>query len=219
MKKKLLLVGGGGHCRSIIDSLDADRYTDIAIIDEAFDINAHQIYEKGVRIIGKDLDAPSLFSRGYTLAVIALGSVGDMSIRIRLFERYKSIGFEFPAVIDPTAIVSKNAIIGDGVFIGKGSIVNTGVKLGLCAIVNTGAIIEHDCHIGDFVHIGPKSCLSGGVLVGNGCHIGIGSTVIQSIQIGEKTIIGAGSIVIRNIPPNCTAVGAPAVPIKLDKDS
>ena len=214
MKSKLLIIGSGGHFRSIIDCLNTEQYLGIAIIDNSFDENVHQKIETEFSIIARDSDAPRLFEEGYKLAVLAVGSVGDPSIRIGLFEKYKNIGFEFPAVIDPSAIISKNTIIDEGVFIGKGTIINTGVELGVCVIVNTGAVIDHDCHLGDYVHIGPNVSLSGGVSIGNCSHIGVGSTIIQSVNIGENTIIGAGSVVIRDIPSNCTAVGVPAIPIK-----
>ena len=208
--KKLLLVGAGGHCRSVIDSLDSGQYQDIGLIDDTSDKCQNLPY----RFLGSDADIPELFADGYSLAAITLGSVGDPSIRIKLYKKYKEIGFEFPVIIDPSAIISKHVTIKEGVYIGKGAIVNTGASLGICSIINSGAVIEHDCTIGDFVHIAPNASLSGGVSVGNYSHIGIGSTIIQSINIGENTIIGAGAVVINDISSNCTAVGVPAKTIK-----
>lgn len=208
---KLLLIGAGGHCRSITDSLNTDAYNDIAIIDETLSAGENV---NGIPVVGKDADARVLFKKGYNYAVIALGSVGNPSARIKIYQEYKSIGFDFSVVIDSSATVSKTAIIGEGVFIGKGAIINTGVQLGECCIVNTGAIIDHDCNIGDFAHISPGARLSGEINIGKNSHIGVGSTIIQSINIGNNTIIGAGSVVTKDIPDNVIAVGIPCKPIK-----
>lgn len=211
MIKKLLLIGAGGHCRSIIDSIDMGAYADVVILDA---VNPVRNMINGVPIIGTDDDACDLFEQGYTQAVITVGSVGDSSLRKMLYQRYKAIGFGFPSIIDPTAIISKKAIINEGVYAGKGVIVNTDTRLGTCCIANTGAIIEHDCDIGCFVHIGPGVNLSGRVSIGNHSHIGIGSSIIQSINIGENTVIGAGSVVINDIPANVVAAGVPCRQIK-----
>ena len=214
MKNKILLIGAGGHCRSIIDSINKELYADIGILVSTNEQRIQQDSVLGISIIGTDADAQRLFMEGYSNAVIALGSIGNPADRIELYTKYKAIGFNFPTIIDSTAIVSKNSFIGDGVFIAKGSVLNTGVCVGECVIINTGAIIDHDCNIGDFVHIGPNASLSGEVIVGRCAHIGVGSSIIQCICIGENTVVGAGSVVTRDIPPNCTAVGVPAIPIK-----
>jgi len=211
LRNKLLLIGAGGHCRSIIDSLDTSIYTDIAILDEALSVGKKV---NSIPVIGTDADATALFEAGYNNAIIALGSIGNPAMRIKLYQKYKSIRFNFPAIIDSTAIISKIAIISEGVFIGKGAIVNTGAQLGACCIINTGAIIDHDCTIGDFAHISPAARLSGGVRIGNNSHIGVGSTIVQSINIGNNTIIGAGSVVTKDIPNNVVAIGIPCKPIK-----
>ena len=211
MSGKLLLIGSGGHCRSVIDSLGENWYETVAILGTQ---GVEKDMPSEFPFIGSDEDAAALFKQGYTHAVIAIGSVGNPAIRIRLYQKYKKIGFKFPVVIDPTAIVSRKTSVSEGTFIGKGAIVNTGVKIGACCIINTGAVIDHDCVIGDFVHVGPASGLSGGARVCNNSHIGIGSSVIQSVTIGENTVIGAGSAVVNDIPSDVIAVGIPCRPIK-----
>jgi sugar O-acyltransferase (sialic acid O-acetyltransferase NeuD family) len=209
MRGKLLLVGAGGHCRSVIDSLDMEEYADVAIAN-----GAPAAGMGGIRVVGSDSDAARLFGEGYKFAVVAVGSVGDPSERARLYREYKKIGFVFPPVIDPTAIVSKNAAIGDGAFIGKGAIINTGAAIGVCGIINTGAVIDHDCVVGDFAHVGPNASLSGGVCVGNNSHIGIGCSVIQCVRIGADTVVGAGSVVTGDVPSGVVAAGVPCKTIK-----
>jgi sugar O-acyltransferase (sialic acid O-acetyltransferase NeuD family) len=205
--EKLLLVGAGGHCRSVIDSIDRNYYSDIVIVDMP-KMAGRKVFS--IPVVGTDDDLDSLFTDGYRKAVVTVGSVGNPAKRIYLYEKMKRIGYQFPPIIDPTAIISKsNTIIADGVFIGKGVIINTGAQIGALSIINTGSIIDHDCIIGQFVHIGPGVRASGGIYIHDYAHIGIGSVLIQSVSVGKNTIIGAGSVVVSDIQENVTAFGVP----------
>jgi sugar O-acyltransferase (sialic acid O-acetyltransferase NeuD family) len=205
--EKLLLVGAGGHCRSVIASIDRDRYSDIAVIDLP-DMIGKDILS--IPVVGTDDDINMLFDDGYRQAVITIGSIGLPDKRIDLYNKMKKAGYQFPVIIDPTAIVSKfETFIAEGVFIGKGVIINTGVRIGAFSIINTGSIIDHDSTTGQFVHIAPGVRMSGGICIYDNVHIGIGSTLIQSISIGKNTIIGAGSVVVSDIGENVTAFGTP----------
>ncbi len=202
--KKLLLIGGGGHCHSVLDSvLSLNEYEKVGIID-----NIDSSY-LDIPVIGVDEDIPRLFSEGWTEAFITVGSVGNTGIRRRLYKMVKEIGLTIPKIIDPTAIIGKGVIIGEGSFIGKRAVVNAGSSVGICAIINTGAIIEHDCDIGAFSHISPGVILCGQVSVGDDSHVGAGSTVRQLIKIEEGSLIGAGSVVVKDIPCNVRAFGNP----------
>jgi acetyltransferase-like isoleucine patch superfamily enzyme len=99
-----------------------------------------------------------------------------------------------------------------------GAIIQTGTKIGKHSIINTGACIDHDCIIGDFVHIAPNCSLAGGVSVGEGTFFGIGSSIIPNKTIGSWTNVGAGSVIIADQPSNCTTLGIPAKPIKFNNE-
>ena len=204
MKKKLLLIGGGGHCRSVLSSVfSLNKYEEIGIVDYA---DASIL---GVPVVGRDEDLPDLKKAGWTDAFITVGSIGDTSLRQRLYQMVVNNGLIVPAIIDATAIIARDVKIATGCFIGKGVILNSGSCIGKCAIINTGAIIEHDCLIGDFVHISPGTVLCGQVSVGNQSHIGAGSVVRQQIEIGKDVLVGAGSVVVSNIPDCVKAFGNP----------
>jgi sugar O-acyltransferase (sialic acid O-acetyltransferase NeuD family) len=214
---KLLLIGAGGHCRSVLDCIDTNVYSDIAIIGMQNEIGK-ALCE--IPIIGTDKDIPELLMCGYKQAFIAVAFLDNPQKREELYKSYKSHGFLFPAIVDPTAVVSsRDVLIGEGVFIGKGAIINNGVKLGVCSVVNSGAIIEHDCKVGNYTHVAPGVNISGGVIVGDYSLIGTGSSIIQSVEIGERTIIGAGSVVIRSIPNGATAYGNPCKVQKKEEDA
>ena len=204
MGNKLLLIGGGGHCHSVLDSIiSSGKYDEIGIID-----NVECSY-LGIKTIGTDDDLPRLFNEGWTDAFITVGSVGNTNVRHRLYENVKSIGYYVPSVIDPTAVIAGDAIIGEGVFAGKRSVINVGAVLGECSIINSGAIVEHDCKIGSFTHVSPGAVLCGQVTVGNDSHIGAGAVVRQLINIGDNSLIGAGSVVVKDVGDNAKAFGNP----------
>lgn len=205
-RKKLLLLGAGGHCRSVLDSIEKNKFSDIVIIDIAENVGQKVA---GIPIAGTDKDLPDFYAQGYSQAFIALGSIGYSKKRHELYQTLKGCGFELIQVIDPSAVISENTCIGEGVFIGKGTIVNTGVEIGSCSIINTGAIIDHDCKIGRFSHLATGVSMSGTVEVGENAHIGTGSFIIQSIKIGSNVLLGAGSVVVSDIRANVVAFGNP----------
>lgn len=205
IEKALLLIGGGGHCRSVADSiLSTGTYNKIGIID--VDKNASVM---GIKVVGTDGDLQALFQDGWSHAFITIGSIGNTDLRSRLYDLVKSIGYIVPSVVDSSAVIAKDVIIREGTFIGKRVVINSRSEIGQCAILNTGAIIEHDCNIGEFVHVSPGTTICGQVSVGNGTHIGAGSVIRQSISIGAGSLIGAGSVVVKDIPENVKAYGNP----------
>lgn len=207
MKRKLLLIGGGGHCKVILDLLsESKEYEAAGIIDLKERVNGNL---SGVPIAGIDSDLPGFFGKGIRHCFISAGSVGVPGLRVKLYNIARKIGFAFPNLIHPFAVVSSRASLGGGNYVAPGAIINAGTKIGDNCIVNTGAIIEHDCLIGDFVHIASGAVLSGNVSVGRNTHIGAGSAVIQGIKIGGNSVVGAGSVVVDNIGPGCLAFGNP----------
>lgn len=208
MKKKLILIGGGGHGESVIDSIrSANEYDIIGILDQMLEAGTSI---SGVPVLGTDELLSDLCHQGISYGVIAVGSLGDPRPRIRIYETLKQNGLVLPNIIDKSAVLSQNVSMGEGSFIGKGVIIGAGAVLGKGCIINTGAIIEHGASIGDFVHIAPGCVLCGNVSVGKHTHIGAGTTVIQNITIGDNTMIGAGSLVLRNISSHTLAFGKPA---------
>jgi len=212
--KKILLLGGGGHCLSVLDSLlSSYHYESIGIVEKKVQnqIPNHALSSSlpDIPIVGCDEDLEELFGKGYTDAFITLGSTGDSTVRRKLYNRVKEIGFHIPNIIDKSSIVSRYATLGEGIFIGKQAIVNASAKIGNMAIINTSSVIEHECVIGDFVHIAPGSVLCGGVEVGDNTHIGAGSVLKQGIHIGANTIIGMGSVVVKDMGNQVVAYGNP----------
>jgi len=210
-KNKIVLIGGGGHCKVVISILKKlDNFEISGIVDN---YKAGSLIS-GIKIIGTDDDLKNIYKNGICYALITVGSIKDNIKRYRLFNMAKEIGYNFPVIISPEAIVDKSVKIGEGTVIMLGSIINIDSSIGKNCIINTGAIIEHDCKIGDYCHITPGVHISGAVNIGELSFIGIGATIIQGINIGRNVTIGAGSVVIKDIPDNVIALGNPAKIIK-----
>lgn len=207
MGNSILLLGGGGHCLSVLDSLITnDTYDRIGIVDN----NASEKnYPSGVAVVGTDEDLEKLYNEGWKQAFITVGSVGNTSVRRNLYEKITGIGFLIPSVIDKSATVAKSSVIEAGVFVGKGAVINANALIKKCSIINSGAIVEHECVIGEYSHISPGVTLCGNVSIGNDSHIGAGATVIQQIQVGKRVMVGAGSVVLRDISDGRKAYGNP----------
>ena len=205
--RKLLLIGGGGHCGSIIDSIRRiNAWDEIGIVD-----NNKNESLLGVPVVGTDEDMEMLWKLGWKEAFISKGSIGieDVKVREKLYKNYKSTGFEFPSIIDPSAEIADSAIIKEGVFVGKNVLINAEAFIDNGAIINSGAIVEHNCSIGSFAHISPGTIICGNVCVGAGSHVGAGTVVRQDIVIGEDALIGIGSVVVKNVPSLSTVYGNP----------
>lgn len=204
--EQILVLGHGGHARSLIDILERQNIYQIAgyvINDDVSDCDDYSI-------IGTDADLEYLYQSGIRNAAVGIGYLGKSDLRERLYVKLKDIGFHMPVICDPSAIISEHANIEEGSFIGKGAIINSGAIVGKMCIINTGAIVEHDCRLDDFTHISVGSVLCGGVHIGTASFVGANSTIIQEKTIGKNSIIGAGTVVIHDIPERKVAVGIPA---------
>lgn len=201
--RHLLIIGGGGHARVVIDVARAAGFEPIGALDPG---GLGSICN-GVQVIGGDELAQSMFEQGVRNAVVA---IGDNWLRMKIGARLRGIGFALPLLAHPSAILSPSATIGAGTVIMPLAVVNASATIGHMVIINSGAVVEHDCNIGDGAHIAPGCRLGGAVLVGTGTLIGIGSVVRPEAEIGDFSIIGAGSTVIRDIAGQGVATGTPA---------
>ncbi len=191
-KPEILLVGGGGHCKAVIDVIEQENKFKIAGI---VDIK-EKIGEKvlGYKIIASDEDL-KILSNEYKYAFISLGQIGNCGKRKGLFRQCKDLGFYFPKIISPYAYVSKHSIIGEGTIVMHGAIINAGAKIGNNCIINSKALIEHDAEIEDNCHISTGAIINGGVKVKECSFIGSNTTTKQYITIQKNSFIKAGSVV------------------------
>ncbi|GGG63314.1 acetyltransferase [Paenibacillus radicis (ex Gao et al. 2016)] len=203
-RDKVVIIGGGGHAKVIIDILNSsNRYDIVGFTSQS----NHQQNLCGVQYLGDDSILSSLMLEGIKYCSIA---IGDNKIRKKLFDKLVKEGFTPINAISPSAYVSSSARIGNGVVIMPGAVVNASAIIEDNVIINTLTGIDHDCTISAHSHIAPGVSLAGGVFVGEGTFIGVGSSVIPEVKIGEWTVIGAGSAVVNDISSHVTVVGVPA---------
>lgn len=197
----IVMIGFGGHAKSIADSIiRVGKYNIIGYTDR-IDSNC------GFKYLGTDDELKYLFETGIHKAVLGVGYMGKSYIRDSLVSQVKAIGYELPVIIDPSATIADDAIIGEGVFIGKNAVVNADSKVGNFCIINTGAIVEHENEIGDYSHIAVGAVLCGNVKIGCHCVIGANATVIQGRKIGNDCMVGANSTVLSDIKDNMKVYG------------
>lgn len=202
----IILIGFGGHAKSMIDSIEkAGIYRIIGYTD----IKAGSEYH-GYKWLGADDVLSDYYNKGIHSACIGIGYMGEGRFRDKLYKFVKEIGYNLPVIIDPTAILSNAVNIGEGTYIGKGAIINSGSCIGKMCIINTGVLVEHENVIGDFSHLAVRAVLSGNVRIGSHCLVGANSTIIQGKCVGKNVKIGAGAVIIDDLPDNTTAVGVPA---------
>lgn len=197
---RLLLYGLGGHSKVIRMMIKNRLHQTITIIA---DDDEKQLNDQlDLNIIHSSQIAS--FKNNFDSIVLAIGSNVN---RRKLAEQYSQ--YNFAMVIDVTAILAEDVILGEGTVIMPRSIINPSVKIGKHCIINSGAIIEHDCVIGDYSHISPGAVLTGGVTIGHSVHIGANATILPGLRIGDNVIIGAGSVVTKDVSTNNVMVGNP----------
>ncbi len=205
--KPILLLGGGGHAKVVLDALQASNLHVIGFLES----NAAIDQLHGIKRLG-DTHPSSLpdYQPAEVILANGFGSTWKNTLRKDQFNLWKAHGYQFITVTHPGAVIAKNVILGEGVQIMAGAIVNTGSSIDANVIINTRAVVEHDCCIASHVHIASGAILSGAVTVMDEAHIGPAATVIQGVRIGCKSIVGAGSVVVRDVPDCTQVVGVPA---------
>ena len=191
--KKILLIGGGGHCKSVIDVIEQEERFEIAgIVDKPKLLGSKVL---GYPIIGNDSDLSNLVKK-YQYALITAGQIRSPTLRVKLFNLANEAGFILPSIISPNAYVSQHTSIGNGVVIMHNALVSANAVIGDNCIINSKVLIEHDCQIFDHCHISTNATINGGVVVESGCFVGSGSITKESITIQKNSFIKAGSLVV-----------------------
>lgn len=174
--KKVVIVGGGGHAKVVIDTIEEMISAGEEIEISGFlDDNEESTEIYGYKRLGRIEAAQNYSNNLFHLAI------GNNSLRKKFFEENE--GFGYLTVIHPKSIVSKRAEIEAGCFIGAGAVVNAEAVIGRLSIVNTKAVIEHDCEVGRYSHISYGGILGGGSGTEERVYIDMGVTVERNKKI------------------------------------
>lgn len=191
---RLVIIGASGHGKVVADIAVLCGYKDIVFLDDDESVKECA----GWPVVGKSTEAPD----GEVFV-----AVGNARTRQKLMERYSDRAQ--PALIHPSAVIATDAVIGKGSVVMAGAVINPGSQVGRGVIINTSSSIDHDCNLGDYVHVAVGAHLCGSVSVGSMTWIGAGVTVSNNVNICGGCTIGAGAVVIKDIEEEGTYIGVP----------
>ena len=204
--KPLVLIGGGGHCKSVIEAAESAGYQILGVLDMPEEVGKADL---STQVIGTDDDIPAYVDKAEF--VITVGFIKNPAIRIKLYNKVKEAGGKLATIVASTAHVSKYATIGEGTVVMHQAFVNAGANVGNNVILNTFTNIEHDSVIGNQCHISTGTMVNGDCKVGDNCFIGSQSVLANGITVGDDIVVGAGSLVRKSIKEKGIYSGNPAI--------
>lgn len=204
--RRLAILGAGGHGKVVADAASLSGWGEISFYDDAL---AATTLVGPWPVHGGIADL--LRNRSMMDGVIV--AVGDNRTRLNCQAAVEAAGIAMAIVVHPAAVISQHAQVGSGSVVLAGAVVGPFARIARCCIVNTAATVDHDCVLGDGVHIGPGAHLGGGVCVGEAGWVGLGASVRQGVAIGTLAVVGAGAAVVHDVPDGATVVGVPARPL------
>lgn len=207
--KPLILVGGGGHCKSVIDAVESSRREIAGILDVAQNVGKSIL---GYKIMGTDEDI-SRYTDGYEY-VITVGNIKDTSLRHTIARKIIVAGGTLATIVAGTANVSRHARVNAGTVVLHGAMVNAGAVIGENCIINTLANVEHDAVVGDFCHISTGAMINGDCKVGENTFLGSQSVMLNGVEICAGCVVAAGSFVRKSIKVAGIYAGNPAILMK-----
>lgn len=207
MKRPLILIGGGGHCKSVIEVAESAGYEIKGILDMPDEVGKEVL--PGHKVIGTDDEIPQYVEE--CDFVITVGFIKNPALRIKLYNKVKTAGGRLATIIASTAHVSKYAELGEGTVIMHHAFVNAGAKIGDNCIINTFVNIEHDAVVGNQCHISTGTMVNGECKIGENCFIGSQSVCANCIEIASDIIVGAGSVIRKSICVKGIYAGNPAI--------
>lgn len=203
--KPLILIGGGGHCKSVIDVAESAGYRIAGILDRPEEFGKKILnYE----VIGNDDDI-SKYVRSAEF-IISVGYIRNPDLRIKLYDLVKRQGGQFATLIASTAYVSRYASLDEGTVVMHHAFVNAEATVGKNVILNTFSNIEHGSIVGDQCHISTGVMVNGDCKVGDNCFIGSGTVLYNGVSITDGVVVSAGSVVRRSISIKGVYSGNPA---------
>ena len=198
-ENSLVIVGGGGHCKALIDLLRAEnKYHILGVIDD----DPAVTHVLDVSVIGNSNTLPDLVQKGLKMAINAIGGISNIKVRIKIDQKIKAARLSIPTVIHPTAHLEPSANLEDGIQIFAHAYVGSAANIKENALINTSVIISHDCRIAPMANLSPGAILAGNVSIGQNTLIGMGVTINLGVQIGENCKIGNSAVIKSSVKDN-----------------
>ena len=202
--KTLAIIGASGHGKVVAEIAELSGWEEIVLFDDDVCLAGQEI---GVWQVQGTTEELIVNADRFSAAIVAIGS---NEVRLQKSNFLLSQGFKLETLIHPSATLSKYADIKAGTVVMAGAVINPFTSVGMSSIINTSCSIDHDCVLGEGVHVSPGANVAGGVEVGDLSWLGIGSVVKHGLKIGNSVIVGAGAVVVNNVPDNHVVKGIPA---------
>jgi len=215
-KTPLLLIGGGGHCASMIDVIESTQQYEIIGIVEAPGVTQTEFM--GFPVLGTDDHLESLIKQT-PQCVITVGQLRNADLRKALFQKVLALGGQLPVIISPLARVAKQSEIGAGTVVMHFALVNSLASIGENCIINSYASVEHGSKLGANCHLSTRATLNGDCHIGHSTFIGSGATVLQGKSVAAESVIGAGALVTKNFSEKGVYLGSPAQLVGLESSN
>ncbi len=212
MTKRIVILGAGGNCIDILDTLlEINRvkndqiYECIGFLDDSPTKSNRPFH--GVSVLGNLQMAREIKECFF---VFGIGSVSNFWKRKDILSKLEIEEDRFETIIHPAASVSQWANIGRGTVVFQNAVVTSNVNIGRHVMILPNSIISHDDVIGDFTCIAGGASISGNVNIGESCYVGANASIKEGIEIGKRCLIGMGSVVLEHVTENSVMVGNPA---------
>jgi len=203
MKRRLALLGAGGHGKVVADAALCAGWQEVVFYDDAWP----RVQSCGPWPVAGPCDRLRQDLAGFEGVLV---TIGNNPVRLDKHRVLQQWGAPLVTVVHPAASVSRHASLGSGSVVMAGAVIQIDARLGQACIINTGATVDHDCLLGDGVHVSPGAHLSGEVHVGAASWIGVGAVVRQGLNIGGAVTVGAGAVVVKPVSEGLTVAGNPA---------
>lgn len=198
MKKKLIVIGDGGHARAIVDVALSTGEFDILAVAGTDETNQKAWQQSGIDWVNES--EIQKYANSSALGIVGLGQIKDPEPRVKAYGILENLGLELATLVSPNAYVSKTSIIGKGTAVMHGAVVNAHAQIGTNAIINSMALVEHDAIVGNHSHISTGAIVNGQSRVGDKSFVGSGAVLKQGISVGSNCIVPMGSLVVSDWP-------------------
>ena len=199
--KKLIIVGTGGLARELTEWCQS--YFEIV----GYSSNTskeHAAFNLKGTLFPNDIRPDAVGTKNVLIAI------GSPLVKEKIYYQLIHSGFDFPSFVHPSATVSKNVNLSDGVVVGPNCVIGPKVRLGLSVYINFSVGIGHDVYVGDFVQVNPGAQIGGFAKIGAKTLIGSGATVLQGLNIGESATVASGAVCFGQVADRATVMGNPA---------
>lgn len=186
-KIPLLVVGAGGHGRSIVEAAGmSGQFYVVGFLDDSLPVATTAL---GVPVLGP----VASIAKHRVAAGQAIVAVGNNVAREKLMRQVAAAGFDWATVVHPRAIVSPSALLGEGSAVMAGAILGTEARLGVGSIVNCGAVVDHHATVEDFGHLGVNASMAGGAVLGRGAWMQAGASLGYRVKVAAWEVLLPGT--------------------------